>query len=112
MDTKHFERKLREKERDLVSGIATLESEGANPRAPEVEDTTDEAVASEEKSEAFGEADIRFRTLELVRDALLRIEQGTYGRCLDCDRDIEPARLEAVPWAQYCKADQEKREQA
>jgi len=47
-----------------------------------------------------------------VQDALRRMEEGTYGKCLDCDREIEPARLEAIPWAEYCLEDQEKRDRA
>jgi RNA polymerase-binding transcription factor DksA len=37
-------------------------------------------------------------TLKQVRAALQRIQDGTYGVCIDCGRRIEPARLEAVPW--------------
>jgi RNA polymerase-binding transcription factor len=45
-----------------------------------------------------------------VRDALKRIEGGTYGRCSACGLQIEAARLEAVPWAAYCLEDQEKQD--
>jgi len=33
-----------------------------------------------------------------VDAALVRIEDGTYGRCEVCGMPIEPARLEAIPW--------------
>jgi len=46
--------------------------------------------------------------LGAIDAALRRIEDGTYGKCVDCGRPIEPARLEAVPWTPYCRADQEK----
>jgi len=39
---------------------------------------------------------------------LQRIKDGTYGKCTLCGRQIEPARLEAIPWAAYCLEDQEK----
>jgi DnaK suppressor protein len=52
------------------------------------------------------------RTLEEelheVLAALERIDQGTYGICVDCKRPIERERLEAVPWAVRCVADQER----
>lgn len=38
-----------------------------------------------------------------VHDALERIEQGTYGRCQECGGEISPERLEALPYAVYCK---------
>lgn len=40
--------------------------------------------------------------------ALRRLEQGTYGICVDCGRPIERERLEAVPWAARCLVDQER----
>jgi DnaK suppressor protein len=37
--------------------------------------------------------------LQEVEDALKRIEEGTYGKCVDCGRPIPEKRLEAIPWA-------------
>ncbi|SRR5712692_9040392 len=34
-----------------------------------------------------------------VQHALERIEQGTYGQCVDCGQPIPEKRLEAIPWA-------------
>lgn len=34
-----------------------------------------------------------------VERALERIEQGTYGKCVDCGQPIPEKRLEAIPWA-------------
>ena len=34
-----------------------------------------------------------------VEYALERIEQGTYGKCVDCGQSIPEKRLEAIPWA-------------
>lgn len=42
---------------------------------------------------------------ELARDinlALERIESGIYGKCQNCEVEITPKRLNAVPWTQYC----------
>jgi len=33
---------------------------------------------------------------------LKRIADGTYGRCLECDEPIPPARLKAIPTATFC----------
>jgi DnaK suppressor protein len=37
-----------------------------------------------------------------VNDALGRIDQGTFGRCENCRRDIAAERLRALPYARYC----------
>lgn len=42
--------------------------------------------------------------LQHIQSALQRIDQGTYGRCLDCGSSIPPARLNQIPYAAYCIA--------
>jgi RNA polymerase-binding transcription factor DksA len=37
-----------------------------------------------------------------INDALARIEQGTFGRCENCQRRISKQRLDALPYARYC----------
>jgi len=40
--------------------------------------------------------------LAQVTDALNRFDQGTYGTCERCKAQIDPARLEALPYATLC----------
>jgi len=42
------------------------------------------------------------RLLEQVRDALGRLDAGTYGKCESCGEPIDPARLEALPYLTLC----------
>ena len=42
------------------------------------------------------------RLLEQVRDALGRLDDGTYGKCESCGEKIDPARLEALPYVTLC----------
>ena|SRR5215813_1362573 len=51
-----------------------------------------------------------FQTMQSIREALQRMEEGTYGRCLFCDRAISAQRLEAKPWASCCDACEEEAE--
>jgi len=37
-----------------------------------------------------------------VEHALQKFEEGTYGKCDDCGKDIAPERLEALPQASLC----------
>ncbi len=46
-----------------------------------------------------------------VERALERIEQGTYGKCVDCGQPIPERRLEAIPWAARDVKCEEKLEQ-
>lgn len=34
-----------------------------------------------------------------VQEALRRIDEGTYGKCVNCGQPIPEKRLEAIPWA-------------
>jgi DnaK suppressor protein len=40
--------------------------------------------------------------LAQVEAALQRLDNGTYGKCVQCGKDINPRRLEALPWATLC----------
>jgi RNA polymerase-binding transcription factor DksA len=42
------------------------------------------------------------QVLEEISAALDRIDQGTFGRCEECQAEIPKARLQAVPYARYC----------
>lgn len=37
-----------------------------------------------------------------VRAAMIRVEDGTYGKCARCGIDIPPERLEYMPEAPFC----------
>lgn len=50
---------------------------------------------------------IDMKLLREISDALLRIDHGTYGICMECEEPISPKRLDAVPWARYCVKCQE-----
>lgn len=93
---------------ELIDSITRFDADARESRSAEVEDPIDQVTSSEAKAGAFAVSTVEARTLEQVRAALQRIEDGTYGTCIDCDRPIEPARLQAVPWTPYCRADQEK----
>jgi len=112
MSIERFKQRLLQKERELRSHIARLEGEARISGEAEVRDSTDEATSSQGKSESLQEDTVASRTLLQVQDALHRIEDGTYGKCIACGRPIEAARLEAIPWAQYCLEDQEKQDKA
>jgi DnaK suppressor protein len=50
------------------------------------------------------------RLLRLVEEALQRVSDGSYGQCAACASPIQVKRLQAVPWARYCLACQERAE--
>ena len=112
MNIERFKQRLLDKERELRSVITRLEGEARVSGEPEVRDSTDDATSSQNTSESLQEDMVASQILGQVQDALRRIEDGTYGTCIACGRQIEAARLEAIPWAQYCLQDQQNQDEA
>jgi DnaK suppressor protein len=48
--------------------------------------------------------------LRAIEEALLRIDEGTFGICEDCGEKISPGRLNAMPFALRCVECQERHE--
>ena len=65
-------------------------------------DQLDEIQAALQRALAVCNLDREFTQLRDARAALRRIEDGSFGTCQECDEDIHPKRLAAVPWAIFC----------
>jgi DnaK suppressor protein len=51
---------------------------------------------------------IDMKLLREISGALHRMDHDHYGVCMECEEPISGKRLDAVPWAKYCVACQEK----
>jgi DnaK suppressor protein len=102
MNVDSYKRRLIELERQL-SQQAIGGREAARAQVQDsAGDAGDASVADESESEDFTEADHDTDVLQQVRDALRRLELGTFGRCAVDGGPIEEKRLQAVPWTPYC----------
>lgn len=103
MDTQEYRQRLLAEERRLSQSIRRADENARDlSGGPSVQDRGDASVRDEEKDGQFQEADTELTTLNLVRNALKRIEEGTFGKCLVDGAPIEQKRLYAVPWTPYC----------
>jgi RNA polymerase-binding transcription factor DksA len=75
--------------------IARIE---ADARATAITETQNGAIAAESKDSLLQEATSECNIFTQVRDALQRIRLGTFGKCIDCGRQIDDHRWNAVPW--------------
>ena len=48
--------------------------------------------------------------LAKIDEALRKLNEGTYGICEECGEEIDIERLRVMPFAIYCKEDQERKE--
>ena len=70
-------------------------------------DELDRIQNASEREYAMRDLERNSTRLREVRQALLRMEHGVYGTCLNCEEEIKPRRLSAIPWAALCISCQE-----
>jgi RNA polymerase-binding protein DksA len=110
IDTERFRVALLEERARVERAIANLRDDHPGSVDEEVEEiagSSDNHLA--ETATATLDREIDF-TLEensgkVIADidaALKRIDEGTYGTCVNCGKPIAEARLEAYPWASLC----------
>jgi len=78
----------------------------------EVLDAVESAEADIQEDLEFALVQMKSETLNKINDALVRLEQGTYGNCYECGEEIAEKRLRALPFAVRCKECEEAREVA
>jgi DnaK suppressor protein len=66
-----------------------------------VKDSVDMSLMDHNKELAFRLGERESKMVADIDQALLRIEEGTYGVCGRCGKPIDERRLEAVPTARY-----------
>lgn len=64
-----------------------------------------------DKRQELALAKVSPQTVARIDDALARLDEGKYGSCLECAREISERRLQASPFALRCQACEERREQ-
>src|SRR5215469_16779104 len=90
------------------------ETEGAREsiRIQQVADPVDMTLLAADREMAMQSLDRRAGLVRRLRSALDRIEDGTYGICRECEEEIAPKRLKAIPWAELCVRCQEAADQS
>ncbi len=86
-----------------------MESAGTSPKREEIQiehlaDPLDQIKSNLDREMVLQVVDHQARLGQDIQLALQAIEEGTYGVCRRCDRQIPRKRLDAVPWARMCVA--------
>jgi len=104
MDAKrlnYFKGKLLQK-RASLSNIVQKAEDQSREKDQSAQDMADMAVESYTKDFLLGKSAGDRQLLQQIQNALDRIDGKNYGVCAHCDDEINPKRLEAVPWAELC----------
>jgi DnaK suppressor protein len=107
------ERLMREREAagaELARLGVTLEREESVGPGDSPFEEGDVAQASERRDMSFIQRERLAARVNRLTRALARLDAGTYGRCEECGRRIDPARLAALPEVELCRECQERRE--
>ena len=71
-------------------------------RINQVADPLDMTQQAAEREIAVVNLDRGTAIARRLRAAIDRVDDGTYGICLECEEQIAPNRLKAIPWAELC----------
>ena len=100
---------LEEKQRIINNSKNALKNELAlSP--DDLPDETDLAASEVNQNLVFKLRDRERQLLAKIDEAMERIEDGTFGTCMDCEEPIEIRRLEARPVSTLCIACKERQE--
>jgi DnaK suppressor protein len=100
---------LEEKQRIINNSKNALKNELAlSP--DDLPDETDLAASEVNQNLVFKLRDRERQLLAKIDEAMERIEDGSFGTCMDCEEPIEIRRLEARPVSTLCIACKERQE--
>ncbi len=92
---------LEQVRQDLTRERAELLSRAERPVETARGDETNLAAMAENKERNLWLANDARQRLDLIDKALLRIEKGTYGKCVNCGKSIPEEHLEMLPLTLY-----------
>ena len=118
IDTERFRAQLLDEQARVESAIARLRADHPGSLDDEVEEpaaSSDSHLGEAASATLNREIDYTLgensgQILGEIAAALERIDDGTYGTCRVCGKEIAPERLEAYPWASLCIEDARKAE--
>jgi DnaK suppressor protein len=106
-----FKKRLETRQQELRRMVTRTQQDGRSADEDTAQDVADRAASSYTKEFLFHQSNNDRQLLQMVDGALSRIREGTFGECISCGKEINPKRLEAVPWTRHCIECQEKLEQ-
>src|ERR1700751_3716140 len=105
-----FKKRLETRQHELRRTVNRNQADGRTVDEDSAQDIADRAASSYNKEFLFSQSNNDRQLLQMVEGALNRIREGNFGECISCGKEINPKRLEAVPWTLHGIECQEKLE--
>lgn len=99
---KYFEEKLLNARAKIVNSGILSDLEDLHIKSDDLADDADLAANAINQQISFSIREKEMAKLRRIDAALGRIEEGTYGLCIESGEEISERRLEGQPWAEYC----------
>lgn len=99
---KNYRDKLLGRREGLITQVMEAEAYSRERDQEATQDPADMAANAYTKELLFSMSANDRHLLEMIDDALVRIEAGKYGKCIRCGQPVQEKRLQAVPWARHC----------
>ncbi len=97
----HFRTVLLDQLRQHTAHVREDTAAALDPNDDGVKDSVDMSLMDHNRELAFRLGERESRMIAEIDQALLRIDEGTYGECARCGQPIDERRLQAVPTARY-----------
>jgi DnaK suppressor protein len=102
-----YRKLLQEKKTALLAELAKTRHAEEETTEESTQDIADKAVSSYTREFLYSLNDAERSTVQQIDQALGRIEDGTYGLCLNCGTPMNEKRLSAIHWSRHCVECQE-----
>ncbi len=107
-EIERYKKRLTAKRIELLDRVRKAQDTEVTVGEEQAADLGDRALSSTSRAVLHQLSASEREVLRRIEKALERIDEGTYGRCLNCSQPIQKGRLDAVPWARLCIECQEK----
>lgn len=98
----HFRDKLLHTRNQIINSGILSNFDDLQIKSDDLADEADLATSTISQQVSFSIREKEMTKLKRVDAALARIEEGSFGHCLESGEVIEQKRLETQPWAEFC----------
>lgn len=98
----YFRNKLLEHREKILSSGVMSSHEDLHIAAEDLSDEADLASSTINQQVSLSIRERELNKLRRIENALARVEEGTFGVCLESGDPIDEKRLENQPWAEFC----------
>lgn len=103
-DLKRYQKLLLDRRERLTGTLSSMRDEALKPNGSgqDVDEVADYGSDQFEQELTLGLIENEQDEIQMINEALVKIEDGSYGKCDECNEAIAKGRLDALPFVRYC----------